>query len=445
VPTPDDLPPAEAFRELVTAMGDFVVAFEVDGTITYVNPAGPQLLGLTDEGFVGRNVAEFIHPDDLERALDMVQMVAANAHGNITISPAIYRLVRADGTFLPLEFFSAPPASSGLGPIVTVGRWSGDQPLHRQVLETLTAGRPADEALAIVPEFARWRSTQELFALTVAESDGGRRCFGDELPTVLTGVDDGPDDSPFVEARRTGAPVQRGADELPEEMQGAARSLGLGGCLVVPVTDPLLDDPALLIAWSSADGPAMRVHRYAMVLMEQVLTLVLQWRQQLDELQRAALHDALTGAANRARFFAEIDRREPGTHTAVLYIDLDGFKPINDQFGHRVGDLVLIEVTRRVCAVVRPSDLVARLGGDEFAVLCPGVADADEATGIAERVVDAVAAPMQVVDHQIEVGASVGVAVTDTAPGEWLLDAADRALYEVKATGKGAWRLATIS
>jgi diguanylate cyclase (GGDEF)-like protein len=225
-------------------------------------------------------------------------------------------------------------------------------------------------------------------------------------------------------------------------MQAAADAAGLSGCWVIPVSDPLLHKPALLVAWSSADGPPLTLHRWALTVMEQVLRLMLQWRSQLHELRHAALHDALTGAANRARFFAELELQVAGGRTAVLYVDLDGFKPVNDEHGHRVGDEVLVEVTRRLRSVVRPSDLVARLGGDEFAVLCPGIGATDEATTIADRVVAAVAEPMVISGHTLAVGASVGVAVTERDPGEWLLESADRALYEVKASGKGAWRLA---
>ena len=92
------------------------------------------------------------------------------------------------------------------------------------------------------------------------------------------------------------------------------------------------------------------------------------------ELRWAAAHDPLTGLANRAEFARRLDRCA-SDDLVLLYIDLDDFKPINDMYGHHVGDRVLVEVGRRIAAVIGPGDIVGRLGGDEFAVVCPGVAD----------------------------------------------------------------------
>lgn len=456
----DATPGTVAYRDLVESLEDFVVGFDEGGTLRYVNTKGAEVLGYRSDDLLGRNIGEFVHPDDVERALEVVGMILSDTDGSIPVSPALYRIRTASGAYLPLEFYSPPAGSSALAPIVTVGRWSGDQPLHRQVLETLTSGAPIAEAFALVPEFARWRNPTERYAVVVEERDGGRSVFGDELPDLLSGVassddpDDGdpgdgdPDDpGPAEVARRSGEEVIVPHDDLPPAVRAAADEVGLAGCWAVPVADPLGVGPALLVAWSSAGGPPVPVHRYALVLMEQVLTLVLQWRAQLDDLWRAANEDALTGVANRARFFTEL-RQAPSVGgpepTAVLYVDLDGFKPVNDRHGHAAGDAVLVEVARRIGAVVRPTDLVARLGGDEFAVLCAGVAGVDEATAIAERIVAVVAEPMVVAGARIAVGASVGVAVTDSPPGDALLDAADQALYDAKAAGKGAWRMADI-
>lgn len=127
----------------------------------------------------------------------------------------------------------------------------------------------------------------------------------------------------------------------------------------------------------------------------------------------------------------------------VLYVDLDGFKAVNDAHGHRVGDLVLTEVARRISAVLRPGDVVARLGGDEFAVLCPNLGDDAAAAAIAQRVVVALDRPFVIDGVAVVIGASVGIATA--RPGDLgadgLIDAADRALYQVKGAGRGRWHL----
>ena len=155
-----------------------------------------------------------------------------------------------------------------------------------------------------------------------------------------------------------------------------------------------------------------------------------------------ASHDSLTGLANRAAFDARVrsalstaDRRD-GTQ-AVLFVDLDDFKDVNDLLGHAAGDEVLRAVGTRLTAVVRPGDLVARLGGDEFAVLLDGVPDATMALQLARRAVAALAPPVEVQDTSVQVGASIGVALRRGGSDiESLLREADIAMYSAKALGK---------
>jgi diguanylate cyclase (GGDEF)-like protein len=141
-------------------------------------------------------------------------------------------------------------------------------------------------------------------------------------------------------------------------------------------------------------------------------------RQSDRELSHRAFHDALTGLANRALLFDRVghalERRQRagdrGT-IAVLFLDLDDFKSINDSLGHSRGDEVLVEIGRRLRGVLRPSDTVARLGGDEFAVLLDDVADQRIASGVAERILFALGPPVTVAGRHVDVTASIGVAV----------------------------------
>jgi diguanylate cyclase (GGDEF)-like protein/PAS domain S-box-containing protein len=165
-----------------------------------------------------------------------------------------------------------------------------------------------------------------------------------------------------------------------------------------------------------------------------------------ERMRHLATHDALTGLPNRAALTDELERatarhgRTSGG-LAVLFCDLDGFKPVNDRLGHAAGDVVLGEVARRFRAAVRDVDLVARLGGDEFVVLCEGVGDdrtvLDE---LALRLHERVEAPMLVAGEQVAVGLSVGVgavAPTRRCGADALLLLADEAMYAAKAAGPG--------
>ncbi len=175
--------------------------------------------------------------------------------------------------------------------------------------------------------------------------------------------------------------------------------------------------------------------------------MILQWRHQVTSLVDAARRDPLTGLVNRTGFWEVLDalaREHASPLVAVLYVDLDGFKAVNDRFGHRTGDLVLTEAAQRIAAVIRPGDTIARLGGDEFAIVCGDLASAAESIAIAERVLGALTPPIDVAADRIEIGASIGIA---TALGhelrsDELLEAADAALYDAKRAGSGSWHMA---
>jgi len=157
-----------------------------------------------------------------------------------------------------------------------------------------------------------------------------------------------------------------------------------------------------------------------------------------------ALHDPLTGLANRVLLRDHLERaiarrgRSPGT-IALLFVDLDDFKRINDSYGHAAGDQILVRVAERLVDAVRAEDVVGRQSGDEFAVLLAQVLDPDEATVCAERILGELRRPILLGAHSIVVGGTIGVAVAmePGATAEDLLTQADAAMYAAKADGKG--------
>ncbi len=163
------------------------------------------------------------------------------------------------------------------------------------------------------------------------------------------------------------------------------------------------------------------------------------------ELAHRVLHDELTGLANRTLLIDRIgealsDRREHGGELAVLFVDLDRFKVVNDSLGHHAGDQLLRAVARRLWEAVRPTDTVARIAGDEFAILCGHLADRGEATVIAKRVLALLLQPIELADDRVRAAASIGIAFADrrTAGAEDLLRDADAAMYRAKESGRGS-------
>ncbi len=160
-----------------------------------------------------------------------------------------------------------------------------------------------------------------------------------------------------------------------------------------------------------------------------------------------AHYDALTGLVNRARFSEKLGKcvsrlERYGTPFSVFYLDLDRFKLINDSKGHLVGDRLLFEVGRRICAEVRESDIVARLGGDEFAVILPNLTSSNEVSGLADRLVETIQKPFEIDTESLSIGLSVGIAIapTDGTKPDQILRNADLALYRAKEEGRGTYR-----
>ncbi len=174
-------------------------------------------------------------------------------------------------------------------------------------------------------------------------------------------------------------------------------------------------------------------------------------RKELERnLRHLAYTDALTGLPNRALFHDRLKQglaiasRRDGP-LAVLFLDLDRFKVINDSLGHDVGDRVLISVARRLGACLRDEDTLARLGGDEFAILLPEISGARGSTAVADRLLRALAAPQLISGHELTVGASIGIALFPENGGDVqsLLRSADAAMYSAKARGRGRAALFT--
>jgi diguanylate cyclase (GGDEF)-like protein len=165
-----------------------------------------------------------------------------------------------------------------------------------------------------------------------------------------------------------------------------------------------------------------------------------------EQIAYLAQHDHLTGLANRHFFHERLDAAfayvRRGAQFAILWVDLDHFKAVNDTFGHSVGDALLRQVGQRLQSCVREIDTVARLGGDEFAIIQMGLEDPADARRLAQRVVDVLQDTYELEGQRITTGASIGIAVApeDGIDFEQLCKNADIALYQVKAERQGGYR-----
>lgn len=202
-----------------------------------------------------------------------------------------------------------------------------------------------------------------------------------------------------------------------------------------------------------------------LVALGSLVAMLLSWqrlrklRRELMERQRSeaylaqqAFSDCLTGLPNRALFLDRLKHAlarsaRHNQSVAVLFVDLDGFKEVNDSFGHAAGDQLLTAAAQRLASHLRREDTLARFGGDEFTILLEGVTSVQDVTCVAERILDSLRTPFTIGTQQVSVMASIGIALSAAGAHEVdaLLRQADEALYRAKAQGRGSFAAAVMT
>ncbi len=434
-------------RHLVAGAPMMVMVVDETGRVVWLDGAVEPLTGYRIDELVGTNILDHLDLGWNPAALDSIE--AAMTRKGLQ-RPMLYRVRRKDGS----SFVAEVTANSQLddpvvhGLAVYVRRWD-ERHLLDQVVESLASGAPLDTTLELLTQvmgaetlaadgFVMLQPTGHGFTQTISHLT--------VEPALTTSASSS---VPWALAAEQEVPVWRPSTDLAEPLRTAALERGYAWCWCWPVVIRDRVDGCLVL-WRRADEEPDHTCRLLLETLVRVTGLVVEQQRAAERLRHAAEHDPLTGLANRARFMEQledalsVDARGP--LVGVLYVDLDDFKPVNDRLGHGAGDHVLCEIARRLQAAVREGDLVARLGGDEFTVICPGVTDDDILQSVAERLTAVVREPIQIGDEAVRISASVGVAVAP--PGQCsidvLLDAADSALYSVKASDRGSWRSAEL-
>lgn len=254
---------------------------------------------------------------------------------------------------------------------------------------------------------------------------------------------------PVAEAGAVGAAIR--TDQLThrtgyEDAGAALRDLTsrrLVHSLAAPVYENGVVAGGLLICRHHDDRDFMAIEQEKLLAFAEHVSLAITDARTVRDMHQA-MQDSLTGLASRALFLQrlqeELDQADQAAgRTAVLFIDLDRFKQVNDTFGHAAGDLLLVGVAERLRRVVRDHDVAARFGGDEFAVMIRDVSDAEHAVDVADRIIAALGAAFPVPGGQADVDASIGIALGEPAEldADELMRRADVAMYQAKRTGRG--------
>jgi len=215
-------------------------------------------------------------------------------------------------------------------------------------------------------------------------------------------------------------------------------------CPIIVITGQKDTETAVKLIQQGAQDYLVKQNLNSEVLIKGIQHTIEAWLMK-QELNRLALHDVLTGLVNRALFLDRLNQlfkenKRHDRHFALLFIDLDRFKSVNDTFGHDAGDALLKSVSKRLLSLIRNIDTAARLGGDEFAVILPDISQAN-AHKVAEKIVSGLTMQLQWQNHQIEISPSIGLATYPSRAKDYeeLMRDADYALYRAKENGRGQY------
>jgi diguanylate cyclase (GGDEF)-like protein/PAS domain S-box-containing protein len=356
-----------------------------------------------------------LHPDDRQRVLELVERARTAGTG----FACEHRVVRPDGTVRVLQARGEVHADAARRPATMVG-----------TAQDVTDRTRAQEA------------AQRLAAIVQSSSDAIYSVAADMTVTTWNAAAERLLGRPAAEM--LGQPI---ASVWPPEHFELNRSMferALAGEVITDVDTIRLHRDgtpvAVTVSWSPIKDDAGAIVGVSVIARD-----ITQRRQLEEQLVRQALHDPLTGLPNRALFADRLEHalargRRPGVTVAILVIDLDGFKDINDSLGHDAGDDLLTIAGMRLQGHARPGDTVARLGGDEFGVLLEDIAAA-EAVRSAEALLQGLATPIVLRDRDLTPTASIGVAIAAGEDADTLLRNADTAMYAAKRQGKGRYAL----
>lgn len=414
----------ERYRDLFENANDLIYTHDLEGNFTSLNRAGEIITGYTRDEALQKNIAEVVAPE----FLDLARTMTARKVGDDR--PTTYELdiIAKNGERVSLELSTRLITASD-------GRPVGVQGLGRDI----TARRRAEKEL---------HNAVSLFSSTFESTADGIVVMSLDRKIVTCNrkfVEMWNVDESIIEAKDGPALIDSIANQLkqPEELLEN---------LIKVYDEPLAVANQIL---ELKDGRIFERYSQPQMLEDRPIGRVACFRditermQAEEKLRHYALHDTLTSLPNRVAFMnhlsAAVERATGNMHArfAVLFLDLDRFKVINDSLGHAVGDKLLVAIAERLTTCIRPGDIVARLGGDEFTILLNRTGGTDEVAGVAERLQAKISEPFKIDNYEVFTTASIGIVVSGAVErsAEAFLRDADAAMYRAKEAGKARYEI----
>ncbi|MFQ6404783.1 diguanylate cyclase domain-containing protein [Methylophilus sp. 'Pure River'] len=420
---------AARFQEITDTLGEGIYVTDMSGLITFINPEGQRLLGWSQEALLGRNAHSLLHYKKVDHAhyaeQDCVLCNAMKGGQAAKTSDEVFWC--RDGQPIHIDVTSIPIIREGVlrGAVVVFDDISSRK-------KTETALRASEKSFREIMEFAP-------IGMAIVSLEGRFTKVNQALCNIVGYSNDALVATTFQEITH--------ADDLAKDLEYVQQLLD--GKINAYQMEKRYIRRDKAVVWVQLSVSIFRDEENAPQYFIAQIEDITARKHQYDEVTQEAYFDALTGLPNRRMLLSRLHQlhaRLPQANqsAALLFLDIDHFKQINDTLGHDVGDVILKEVSTRLQGCLRQSDTVSRLGGDEFVMLLPELTQRDDAEHVAQKILNSFVLPVQVNERSIHIGVSIGLAVcaagTQVTVTEWMKQA-DIAMYEAKGAGRNGYHV----
>lgn len=443
---------SQRLHDLIDSTDYGVCEIDVNGRLTFMNRSASEMLAADQQSLIGTKMEEVIGPTEEESSAHSLREFILRP--TAPVRQAKGRIQRNDRPAISAEWSSSPTIRNGIvkGAVVSLRDITQEEAARRfvhlrsELLEKIARNKPVEEVTTVLATAVETRMPGFCCAVLVCEGDFFRVAAAPAVPDAMRAAMNGLPCSRFQTAA-TDPKRTRWHNDWEASIHAISATHGFTGVwteLLVSTANELLgtivlNAPETTVLSAEQQDTLKEAARLAALAVEH--------HRSVQRLLHQGHHDSLTGLPNRLLFADRLKQalaraQRTGTQIALMCIDLDRFKYVNDTLGHDIGDLFLQQVSVRLAARVRASDTLARTGGDEFTAVVADIRDRHDAEGLAESLLASLRDPFEVEGHTLYGAASIGIAMypQDGTDADTLHRNADRVMYRAKAEGRNVVR-----